>query len=378
MMKSIWSKILGVLGRPVLLRGLGVCVALVGPGVFGQEGVSSGGAGERFEILETGQGGRNLMDVAFWSDGLHGVASGFHGVYVTADGGHTWDQVREKPERPGIYYHVGMAGPEDLWVAESKHGELGGCLWHSTDAGKTWEDVATRFPNPFAWVSDLLVSGKNLCLLAGDHWNFSFLSDDGGMNWRKLGPLPEMASHNILALAKSDNQTLYAMGWIKEPEKMILAVTRAWGPPWENIDLPAEFSETKRPWALAMDFVSPDTGMVARDGGVIFRTEDGGMNWEARPLPDAAADSLPTDLWINPENPQHVLVSIQKDLPQGVVEFHPTLFESFDGGRTWQTAMEGTSVVHAIFGLDAGRIWVVGDQPGNPGSDLVGILKAPQ
>jgi photosystem II stability/assembly factor-like uncharacterized protein len=159
---------------------------------------------------------------------------------------------------------------------------------------------------------------------------------------------------------------------------MILAVTRAWGPPWENIDLPAEFSETKRPWALAMDFVSPDTGMVARDGGVIFRTEDGGMNWEARPLPDAAADSLPTDLWINPENPQHVLVSIQKDLPQGVVEFHPTLFESFDGGRTWQTAMEGTSVVHAIFGLDAGRIWVVGDQPGNPGSDLVGILNAPQ
>jgi photosystem II stability/assembly factor-like uncharacterized protein len=363
-----------MLGRPVLLWGLGVCMALVGPRVFGQEGVSSGGVGERFEILETGQGGRNLMDVAFWSDGLHGVASGFRGVYVTADGGHTWDQVREKPERPGIYYHVGMAGPEDLWVAEGKHGELGGCLWHSTDAGKTWEDVATRFPNPFAWVSDLLVSGKNLCLLAGDHWNFSFLSDDGGMNWRKLGTLPEMASHNVLALAKSDSQTLYVMGWIKEPEKMMLAVSHAWGPPWESIDLPGEFSDTQRPWALAMDFVTPEIGMITRDHGVVFRTEDGGMNWDARPLPVEAADSMPTDLWINPENPLHVLVSVTKDQPQGVTAFHPTLFESFDGGVTWQTALEGTMLVRAIFGLDANRIWVVGDQPGNPGSDLVGIL----
>jgi photosystem II stability/assembly factor-like uncharacterized protein len=343
----------------------------------------------RFIVLDTGGSGgmfnqgdirQHLMDVAFWNDGRRGMTCGRGGAFYTRDGGLTWDRIRnhardDYPDDPGItYYDIELVSPDEIWLAEGKHGEFGGFLWHSTDAGKTWEDVATRFPNPFAYVSDLLVSGKNLCLLAGDHWNFSFLSDDGGMNWRKLGTLPEMASHNVLALAKSDSQTLYVMGWIKEPEKMMLAVSHAWGPPWESIDLPGEFSDTQRPWALAMDFVTPEIGMITRDHGVVFRTEDGGMNWDARPLPAEAADSMPTDLWINPENPLHVLVSVIKDQPQGVTSFHPTLFESFDGGVTWQTALEGTMLVRAIFGLDANRIWVVGDQPGNPGSDLVGIL----
>jgi photosystem II stability/assembly factor-like uncharacterized protein len=355
----------------LLLGGGGVFA----PRAFAQEGEVSGATGGDFEILETGHGG-GLVDVAFWEDGLHGVAAGSSGVCVTDDGGHTWNQVRESPKRPGQYYKVGISGPEDLWVAEGRHAHHGVHIWHSTDAGLTWEDASARFPDaPKAVVSDLVVSGTNLCLLAGDHWSFSFVSDDGGRNWRRVGALPGMASHNILSLAKSDGQTLCVMGWIKQSQQMILAVTRAWGPPWENIDLPAEFSETKRPWALAMDFVSPDTGMVARDGGVIFRTEDGGMNWEARHLPAGAADSMPTDLWINPENPQHVLVSVRWNLAPGVTASLPTLFESFYGGVTWQTALEGIMSVEAIFGLDGNRIWVVGDQPGNPGSDLVGMLK---
>lgn len=92
------------------------------------------------------------------------------GTFYTDNGGFTWRRIRQHPkdeygkeESLGVmYYQVELSGLREIWLAEGKHPNIGRHLWHSTDAGKSWEDAAVRFPGEFNSVSDLVVRRKHI------------------------------------------------------------------------------------------------------------------------------------------------------------------------------------------------------------------------
>jgi hypothetical protein len=112
-------------------------------GVFAPPAEKTASA-SRFLLLHmSGSGGMfgqgdlrsDLRDVAFWDDGRSGVASSHAGVFITADGGLTWRRIRQHervayPDEKGLqYHHIELAGPGDIWPAETKHPAIARHVW---------------------------------------------------------------------------------------------------------------------------------------------------------------------------------------------------------------------------------------------------------
>jgi photosystem II stability/assembly factor-like uncharacterized protein len=372
--------------------------------------------GSEFLVLDTGGSGgmflkgdlrHDLRDVDFWTDGRHGVACSRAGVFYTRDGGLTWTRIRKHlrddyPDDKGLLYDsVELAAPEEIWVSEGKHPSQGRGLWHSTDGGATWEDVSPRFPGAYESAWGLLARGEQVWVLGGWTPDASYRSDDGGATWRRLG-LPE-GLQPFHAVTPADGPrgrigTVYVLGARRDEDgrrRPELWRTDDAGSSWNRVSLPTIAVER---WQLNRDriaFATAQHGMISlpaegfrrpRHGvyeaapgaaaGVIV-TSDGGKTWEHRRLPNG--EFQVTALWQDPTNPNHAFAGVLNGFQaqHGLPRQGPALYETFDAGRSWIVVVRGTPQINAITGLDAHRVWAVGNMEGFTQNDVVAILTEP-
>jgi photosystem II stability/assembly factor-like uncharacterized protein len=369
----------------------------------------------RFLLLDTGGSGgsfgkgdlrHDLQDVAFWTDGRQGAACGCAGAFYTADGGLTWKRIKphprkQYPEETGVtYYHIELAGPREIWLTEGKHPCVGRRLWHSTDAGATWEDAAGRFPGALESAWDLLARGDHVWLLGGWAPRASFRSEDGGRTWTRL-EIPE-GVEPYKAATPADQPltelgTVYLLGARRQGRTRIPALFRrdAGGDGWDELVLPGA---EQLPWGFShatLAFGTTQTGMIGLDApglrfpkhGVfekesgesasVLVTADGGRTWTRRRLPNE--ELMVSAVWCSPNRPRHALAAVwNKFVSQiGGPRRGPALYETFDSGKTWGIAVQGASQVNAVFGLNSRRVWAVGDKPGFAKNDVVAIMAEP-
>jgi photosystem II stability/assembly factor-like uncharacterized protein len=359
--------------------------------------LDTGGSGGMF-----GQGDlrSNLRDVAFWTDGLHGAACGDAGAFYTTDGGLSWKRIRRHPrdeypdETSVIYYGIEMAGPREIWLTEGKHPASGRHLWHSTDAGQTWEDAAVRFGDRFPAVWDLVVRGRDILMLSGWEPDFSYYSRDGGETWQRLVILPDFEPYygcTPVAAGVEHMATVYVLGARRAPEARLPCLARSddTGTTWREVPLP---EPERLPWVLhrsAISFATADMGWISLtppglelvahgewrkapgSGPAVLYTGDGGNTWQRRALP--GDEWLVTALWLCPEGRGFASVWNAFVRDPGGPRNGPALYETSDAGESWTVALDGKKHINAIFGLDAARIWAVGDVPGFAANDLVAI-----
>lgn len=368
--------------------------------------LNTGGSGGMF-----GQGDirRNLLDVAFWHDGQHGAACGDAGAFYTADGGLSWRRIREDPrekysEAKGVTYDfVAVSGSQEIWLVEVQRPRRGRHLWYTTNAGKTWEDVAEQLPGKFRSVSDLVVRGPHIWLLAGGYWRFSYRSDDGGRTWQRLSVLSGTnITHHSVAVPNStpfdELKTAYVLGLAdgKSGQRVpALVRTDDRGRTWRRIDLPLAATLPKDIHRYRIAFATPEAGMIAlpapglnfvgkgaweKNPGAtanVLVTTDGGQSWTRRELPDE--ELAVSALWLNPDDPLHAFAGVWNGFvaQKGGPRDGPALYETFNGGQTWTTAIRGQPQINAIFGLDSRRVWAVGNQEGFQENDVVAIIEEP-
>jgi len=369
----------------------------------------------RFLLLDTGGSGgmfgqgdlrSDLRDVAFWDDGRSGVASSHAGVFITADGGLTWRRIRQHtrvayPDEKGIqYHHIELAGPGDIWLAETKHPAIARHLWHSTDAGATWDDATQRLPGPLESVWDLLARGRHIWVLGGWKPRSSFRSDDGGHTWRPLA-LPkgfEPYTAATPANAPADAlRTVYLLGAERRQGARLPRLLRSddGGNRWRDIPLP---DPVALPWAFShasIAFATADDGMVGLQApGFAFRghgrwekdpgasaavlvTANGGKTWRHRELP--GEELFLTALWQDPADPDHAFAGVWNGFvaQRGMPRNGPALYETVDAGDTWAIALRGALQINAIVGVPTGKLWAVGDRVGFAANDVVAILAPP-
>jgi len=319
-----------------------------------------------FLVLDTGGSGggfghgdirQHLHDVHFWNSKV-GWAAGYGGVFKTVDGGLTWERRRNKSG----WYHLEMSGPDEVWLLEGFHGKGRAKLWHTTDDGKTWEEIA---PGTFKGYSDLLCRAEERWLLCGGYP--SYRSRDGGETWivEAMGGLLH-ASNKISIPGDdriADGYAIYVLG--DHNRKLRLIRSEDSGSTWKVTSLP----DFPRHHAWEMFFVSSRRGWLAGPGGEILFTDDAGNTWERRDLP-SDSDQRAKSLWF--ARTGHGFASVEN---RNFAKRRHTLYESSDNGRHWWPVLGGVKSVNKLFALGPGQLWGVGTVPDYVPNDLVAILK---
>jgi len=187
---------------------------------------------------------------AFYSAGVFDNLLPAAGVYVSRDGGETWNSANDALSAKAniIDICVDPRDPEVLYAATGTNGLLKSCdaggswaamnvanpttaalsvavhpdnskivfagmahsgLYRSDDSGATWQTSMNGMP-PESHITDILFDPKNLQVLyAADVFSGVYRSKDGGRTWRQINTALGMRAVNRLAIS-TDGLFLYA------------------------------------------------------------------------------------------------------------------------------------------------------------------------
>jgi photosystem II stability/assembly factor-like uncharacterized protein len=304
-----------------------------------------------------------------------------NGIYKSTDGGETWQNVGlPNSERiTKIVVHptksdtVYACVPGKLWSDSTDRG-----LYRTTDGGKTWK-LILKGPNASTGCSTLSLDPSNPDVLLAGLWDFRrkgwtfrsggegpeatsgsglFRSSDGGDTWTELtaesnSGLPAKPWGRLeVAYAPSDPQIVYA--FIEDKDSALYYSSNG-GKTWEARDKSRNM--VWRPFYFARMVVDPkdpkrvfkmNLGLIVSvDGGKSFSGSGGGSHGDWH------------DVWIDPENPQHVIGGDDGGL-----------WLSYDGGNRWwkgdnlpisqfyHVALDNDDPYHVYGGLQDNGSWV--------------------
>ncbi|HKV57802.1 MAG TPA: glycosyl hydrolase, partial [Ktedonobacteraceae bacterium] len=212
--------------------------------------------------------------------------------------------------------------PEEVYC-----GTFGQGLWHSTDAGRTWENAGThiiREQVTSVAIAPLERSNGQSVIYVGTEPSAIFRSEDGGATWRDLATLRELPS---------------APSWSFPP----------------------------RPYTSHVRWMTPDPLQPGRiyaaiEAGALIRSFDGGETWEDR-KPDGPFDTH--TLAMHKLAPNR-LYSAAGD---GFMHAGNGFVESDTGGDTWYRPDEG---------LAHHYLWSVAVDPADPDTIVISAAHGPQ
>jgi photosystem II stability/assembly factor-like uncharacterized protein len=265
-----------------------------------------------------------------------------NGVYRSTDAGLRWKHLGlEKTERiADVVIHptdentVYVAALGQLWGPNEERG-----VFKTTDGGESWEKVLYIDENTGA--ADLSLDVNNPEVLYASMWSFRrrpftfdsgftgtsglYKTTDGGAKWEELSIVSDEKLGRIaVAVAPSNSQMVYASVETGNNDNKGFYRSEDGGATWTLTD--QSFNTYVRPFYFSEIEVDPSndsivakagyTGIISKNAGNSFSSLDG------RAHPDFH------DIWINPENGQHIRVATDGGV-----------FESYDQGknlRMWQ------------------------------------------
>ncbi|MGA2218372.1 MAG: glycoside hydrolase [Terracidiphilus sp.] len=292
----------------------------------------------------------NIVYVAS-GEGLHRPdLSVGNGIYKSTDAGKTWEHLglRDGEQFPALA--VDPRDPNKVFAAVLGHpygpNEERG-IYRSTDGGATWTKVLYKDANTGG--ADVQIHPGNPDVVYASMWEATlgpwedtntyegtrgglFKSTDGGTTWKQLTKgLPENVVHIQAALSSSDEKRLYAtVATSKEggyASGVGVGVYRSddAGENWYKV------TDDPRPAMkigggdLPVARVDPKNPDVVYSASIVTeRSEDGGKTWMS--LRGAPGGDDYQNLWINPDNPNIVLLVSD----QGAIV-------SVNRGETWSS-----------------------------------------
>ena len=274
------------------------------------------------------------------------------GVYKSTDGGETWtnmglpqseriDRIIVSPANGAVVY---ACVPGKLWSDSRDRG-----LYKTMDGGKTWSLILAG-PNLSTGCAGLAMDPKNPDTLFAGMWDFRragwtfrsggdgpnaksgsgfFRTADGGKTWTELTQqsnkgLPAKPWGRLeVVIARSDPKIVYAL---IESKDSALYRSSDGGNTWEERDKSNPM--VWRPFYFARLIVDPTNAerifkpdlqlIVSEDGGRSFASAGSGGHG------GGAGHGDWHDLWIDPENPKHIVGGDDGGL-----------WISLDGGNRW-------------------------------------------
>jgi photosystem II stability/assembly factor-like uncharacterized protein len=304
----------------------------------------------------------------------HAIAVGEHGaIWKSADGGRQWTRLNCGFDIS--LRSVGFIDDQVGWIAGGDAnpyaGPDPGVLLATRDGGKTWQQLGRDLLPALAYVKffdldDGVVVGQPTPMAPAGIYKTS----DGGKTWRGVqGDAPQ--------------------GWkaicFLEAELGVVAGSRGrvslmGGEQIYSSKLPAQGLRSIR----AIKLLPGDVGWLAGDGGLVLKTDTGGVVWESpeTPLPEELSDGMDfravevrgdkvwlagspgSVIWHSPDGGQHwdkqvtghpvplAAVKFSSDLNGIAAGAFGTILRTGDGGKSWQ-ATRGEGRRAAVLALHA-------------------------
>jgi hypothetical protein len=221
-------------------------------------------------------------------------------------------------------------------------------VFRSRDLGQNWEEASHGLDNPYVrWLayhpetSDLEFAGTEPAGI--------YVSKDGGDHWRSCPEVAKYRDENGWFLPYSPRAgcvrgfAFHGNRGYAAVEVGGVLISDDKGETWrlaESISAGKNSKEVARP-SQAEEFVHSDVHdilvhpssediVVAPTGGGLYRSLDGGRQWEW------LYTCYCRGAWIDPENKDHIIFG-----PADGVDRRGRIEESQDGGRTWNDASAG-------------------------------------
>ena len=287
-------------------------------------------------------------------------------IYQSDDGGGTWQRLAKLAKTDDLLVDNILVDESDsktllvgTWVVDHPDGGL----FISHDAGKSWTAVEGMKGQSIRALSQAPSDPK--IFIAGTLKGV-FRSEDSGVHWNQITPAGSMDLHEVesIAIDPKDPRTIYAGTW-HLPWK-----TTDGGANWHNIkqgliDDSDVFSIIIDPTVPSVVYTSACSGIYRSDSGGelykkiqgipmtarrtrvlmldptnrntvyagttegLYKTLDGGTTWKRMTGPDVIVN----DVFVDPKNPQHVLLATDRN---GVLE-------SEDSATTFKASNTGFS-----------------------------------
>ncbi len=287
-------------------------------------------------------------------------------IYQSQDNGSSWQRLAKLAKTDDRILDNIVVDQSDAktllvgtWVVDHPDGGL----FISHDAGKSWTEVdamkgqsiraLTQAPsNPKLWIAGTL---KGV-----------YRSEDGGVTWSQISPVGSMELHEVesIAIDPKDPQTIYAGTWhlpwkttdgganwhnikngliddsdvfsiVINPVQPSIVYTSACSGIYKSESAGELYKKiqgipmtARRTRVLMIDPTSPSTVYAGTTEG-LYKTVDGGATFKRMTGPDVIVN----DVYVDPKNPQHVLLATDRS---GVLQ-------SDDAAATFKASNAGFS-----------------------------------
>lgn len=267
---------------------------------------------------------------------LRGSITQGDGVYKTVDGGKTWRSLGLKETQAIARIRVHPTNPDIVYVAALGHpygdNEERG-VFRSTDGGNTWKKIL--YVSPKAGAADLIIDRTNPKIIYATTWQVYrrtwkmwgggpdcklWKSENGGDTWIDLSQNPGMPAAPLgkmgITVSPADNKRLWAI--VEANDGGVYRSDDA-GATWKKTN--DERKLRQRAFYYSRIYADPfDRETVYCLNVEFFKSTDGGATFNN--IQTKHGDHH--DLWIDPNNPQRMILS---DDGGGVV--------SVNGGKSW-------------------------------------------
>lgn len=309
----------------------------------------------------------NVIYVGMGEAPIRGNVSHGDGVYKSTDAGKTWvnvgladvhqiSRVRIDPRNPSVVY---VAAQGHVWGSNADRG-----VFRTQDGGKTWTKVL--FVDDKTGASDLTMDATNPRILYAAFWQVYrkpwtiesggpggglYKTTDGGDTWKKLTEgLPEGIVGKVTVTVSPRNPSRVFAMIEASGDKGGLYRSDDGGEKWTNVN--NGHAIRQRAWYYYRVFADPTNADVVYTTNINFhKSIDGGKSFSTIDVRHGDTH----DLWIDPENPQRMILG-----DDGGAEI------TVNGGQTWSSEdNQPTAQIYRVIADDRFPYWVYGGQQDN-------------
>ena len=213
-------------------------------------------------------------------DGLHGWVVDPFSIWVSEDGGITWERHYPDLRIPDVLFASCFLSPKVGWLRGS-----GEALFRTDDGGRTW---AARAIPVKAELRDILFISESIGWIGAGEWDIVrdlpvgglYRTEDGGDTWEQMTlPGPDTIIMSVNFVSEDEG---WAVGSVEETADKSLRMsqevalhTTDGGRTWDAV------------WVVNQDQASPYRRVFFADAqhgwivgeAILYRTDDGGTTW---------------------------------------------------------------------------------------------------